>query len=57
MLQELINKFIKKYLCCHEWEVLQTCSVYGSNDDTRPSRHTVTFVCKNCGKIKHIEYK
>lgn len=57
MLQELINKFIKKYLCCHEWEVLHTCSVYESDNDKRPSRYTVTYVCKNCGEIKQIIYK
>ena len=44
----LIN-YIRSCFCKHEWELLGTNNVYGSDFDKRPLYHQWIYRCKKCG--------
>lgn len=43
-MKQIIELWLKKYLCCHEWQNLDTL------DYLDHTNHL--YVCKKCGKFK-----
>lgn len=44
------------FRCEHEWEYLETLSVYEEYGDTYPIYREKVYQCKNCLKIRKEKY-
>ena len=58
-MKKLIQAFIDKYLCLHEWELIHTCRIYSSDYEAWDSKGIpesikYTYKCTKCGKIIKI---
>lgn len=55
-MKRLIDAIIKKWLCCHEWELICERWVEYNDTDGNEKVYTVRhYFCKKCGKYKRIE--
>lgn len=51
MIRRLIEAFIKKFLCCHEWVLDRSVHV---STDTGGVYYIYHYFCKKCGKYKRV---
>ncbi len=55
-MKHLIECIIKKWFCCHEWNLISEYHVKLSNDLGEYKTYTILhFFCKKCGKYKKIK--
>ena len=51
-MKENIKNIIRKWTCCHEWELEQRIRIVDDNQDAVGYRFL--YICKRCGKMKWI---
>lgn len=55
-MKRLIDAIIKKWFCCHEWELVDERRVEVVDDFGDSSYYTVFhYFCKKCGKHRKIK--
>ena len=53
----IIRRILEKWVCRHEWEILQKVSFYQESNSELPHRIAYLLSCKKCGKLKQVEIK
>lgn len=55
MIKELIISLLKKWACCHEWELQWEHDVEFKSDFSYKTYTVRHYFCKKCGKHKRIK--
>lgn len=49
---EAIKDMLRKWGCCHEWELNQTFEIV--NEEQVTKGYKFLYICKKCGKMKWV---
>lgn len=52
-MKEAIKNILRKWGCCHEWELRQGFEMLRKNQVT--AGYKFLYICKKCGKMKWVK--